>query len=221
VTVIGLRREPRQRRGERRVSRILDAAAHLFAEIGYEAATTNAIAARARTSIGSLYQFFPNKQAILQALSARYLEQLQELFDALLTPEVADLPLRDLLDRVIDMLGEFHAAHPGFQHVFYGSHNSPELAAAARDLHGEIVGWIAGLLALRAPAIEAERRRLHATVTVEVVKAMLTLSVTGDGAYRQAVIGETKALLAAYLGPLVGEASLPAGGAAGGSLPPR
>ena len=69
-----LRREPRQARARQRVNIILDAAAAEFAAVGYEAATTNAIARRAGTSIGSLYQFFPNKEAVLEALSSPLLD---------------------------------------------------------------------------------------------------------------------------------------------------
>ena len=105
-----LRREPRQERGRRRIEGILEAAARVFAEVGYEAATTNAIAREARTSIGSLYQFFPNKGAVLEALAApggaeddrtreqRYHDALQEAMRRLaasdLLPERAGQPVK-------------------------------------------------------------------------------------------------------------------------------
>ena len=59
-------------RGERRVASLLDAAARVFGELGYHAATTNAIAAEAKVSPATLYQFFPNKEAIADALVTRY-----------------------------------------------------------------------------------------------------------------------------------------------------
>src|SRR3569833_2023390 len=69
------RKQPRQVRAELTRQRILTAAAHVFAEHGYAAGTTNRIAERARISIGSLYQYFPNKDAILAALLARHLDR--------------------------------------------------------------------------------------------------------------------------------------------------
>ena len=60
-TEIAPRRIPIQERGEQRVTELLEAAAAIFAEVGYEAATMRDIAGRAGASIGSLYQFFPNK----------------------------------------------------------------------------------------------------------------------------------------------------------------
>ncbi|WP_314173936.1 TetR/AcrR family transcriptional regulator [Streptomyces winkii] len=69
------RRKPRQVRAELTRERILTAAAHVFAEYGYAAGTTNRIAERARISIGSLYQYFPNKDAILAELLLRHLDR--------------------------------------------------------------------------------------------------------------------------------------------------
>ncbi|MDP9794958.1 AcrR family transcriptional regulator [Catenuloplanes nepalensis] len=69
------RREPRQVRAELTRERILTAAAHVFSEYGYAAGTTNRIADRARISIGSLYQYFPNKDAILAQLLVRHIDR--------------------------------------------------------------------------------------------------------------------------------------------------
>jgi AcrR family transcriptional regulator len=71
------RRQPRQVRAELTQQRILAAAAHIFAEYGYAAGTTNRIAERARVSIGSLYQYFPNKDAILAELLTRHLHEVR------------------------------------------------------------------------------------------------------------------------------------------------
>ncbi|MGW6062771.1 TetR/AcrR family transcriptional regulator [Streptomyces sp. NPDC055189] len=68
------RKQPRQVRAELTRQRILDAAARVFAEYGYAAGTTNRIAERARVSIGSLYQYYPNKDAILVELLTRHLD---------------------------------------------------------------------------------------------------------------------------------------------------
>ncbi|ATL26266.1 TetR/AcrR family transcriptional regulator [Streptomyces formicae] len=68
------RKQPRQARAELTRQRILTAAAHVFAEHGYAAGTTNRIAAQARISIGSLYQYYPNKDAILVELMTQHLD---------------------------------------------------------------------------------------------------------------------------------------------------
>src|SRR5262245_54143151 len=118
---------------------ILDTAAQVFAEVGFEAASTNMIAARAEIPIGSVYQFFPNKEAIAEALADRFVQRLRET-QAIFGPEIDYLPLDGLIDHVIDPLVAFHVAHPGFQALFTGSLVSPRLAAAIEAFLGAVVG---------------------------------------------------------------------------------
>jgi len=199
-----LRRIPQQDRGQRRVDKILDAAAQMFAEVGYEAATTNAIAARANTSVGSLYQFFPNKESILQMLAACYLDQLRALHDQVLTAETAQLPLPMLLDSIIDPLAEFKAAQPGFEPIFFGAHASASLAAAAEELHQTVIRRVDAIFAARAPALTASQRNLYVTISVAVVEALLPLSESAAELSRAQIIAETKRLLLVYLEPVMG-----------------
>ena len=65
-------KEPKRERGKLRVAALLDAGAALFVEKGYDATTMTEIASRAGAAIGSLYQFFPSKEALAEALVARY-----------------------------------------------------------------------------------------------------------------------------------------------------
>jgi AcrR family transcriptional regulator len=194
-----LRREPRQDRGRRRIDAILDAADAVIGEVGYEAATTNAIARRAETSVGSLYQFFADKEAILRALAARYLDKLRAVHDAVLNEETARLPWTEMYDRIVDALAEFHARHPGFRPLFHGSTTSAELARASAELDGECVRRADAMMAAGLPDLDPERRRLYAVLNVEVIKALLTVAESGDRAWRARVIAETKRMLHAHL----------------------
>jgi AcrR family transcriptional regulator len=74
------RKRPRQRRSRATVEAILEAAARLLDRVGYAGITTNAIAQRAGISVGSLYQYFPNKQAICSELIRRYLDRQAQAF---------------------------------------------------------------------------------------------------------------------------------------------
>lgn len=73
MTTVEPRKKPRQDRSQGMVERILDAAGALLADDEAKALTTNAIAARAGLSVGSLYQYFPNKEAIVLELTRRWL----------------------------------------------------------------------------------------------------------------------------------------------------
>ena len=68
ASLAGGRRKPSQRRSQVTVTAILDAAARVFEERGFEAGTTNHVAEVAGVSIGSLYEYFPNKDAMVVAL---------------------------------------------------------------------------------------------------------------------------------------------------------
>ena len=199
-----LRREPVQERSQQRIARLLDAADELFAEVGYEQATTNAIAARAGASIGSLYQFFDDKHAVLEALARRYEEQLRAVHDAVLTPQTAQLPLPEIYDRILRALADFHARNRGFRPLFHGSATSGELATAGEMLRQECIGRVEGMLAVRAPELPAARRKLLATINVEVTRALLPLSESGDAKFRERMLGEIKTLLLGYMQQAIG-----------------
>ncbi len=97
--------EPKRARGHLRVAAILDAAAALFAERGYEATTMTEVAARSRTAIGSLYRFFPTKEALAEALSLRYGAMMGEGLDAI-AETAGGMASAALADALIDLLLE-------------------------------------------------------------------------------------------------------------------
>jgi AcrR family transcriptional regulator len=117
---------------------LLRAAGQVFADVGYENATTNAIAARAGVSPGTLYQFFPNKQAMAEALAEAYAEQNQALHEGVFDLSAAEAPLRDLIDRLVDPFLEFRRNAPGFDTLFVGSVVSRELAERVQALHQQM-----------------------------------------------------------------------------------
>src|SRR5260221_1400688 len=97
-----MRRLPRQARGEQRIAAILQAAAQVFYEVGFDAATTDMIAQRAHTAIGSVYDFFPNKEANAQRLFEQFCQEFRVLFDRILTDELVQLPLSQFIDDIPD-----------------------------------------------------------------------------------------------------------------------
>src|ERR1700731_3881711 len=115
------RQAHRQKRGALRVEEILHAAGTLFAERGYDRVTTHMIAAHAGISPGSLYQFFPNKEAITQAFAADVTEHLHQVYDTLLSSEAITLPLRDFLATFIDRIVAFNRNNPGYLALTLGS----------------------------------------------------------------------------------------------------
>src|SRR5687767_27796 len=104
------RRSPSQQRGRKRVARLLDAAIAAFAASGYEATTMSDIAKRARSPIGSLYQFFPNKQAVARTLRSRQVDDLEQLWVAL-QGEAKDHTLASFVAHYVQSMTEFVRGH--------------------------------------------------------------------------------------------------------------
>lgn len=193
-------RLPKQARSRERFDRILDAAAALFAEVGYDGVTADDIAARADTSVGGLYRFFPDKLAIFHALADRYFNQLQQLFAVLHTDETVHLPLEDYINYLIDAFDQFVAANPGYRAVFVQSRLiSTEILTMDKAFNQEIIRQLADFLEIRNPLLEPGQRDLIATVSVEVASVLEILSLTQDTSFRQQILVETKKLLIAYL----------------------
>jgi AcrR family transcriptional regulator len=156
-----LRRRPQQPRGQRRIEAILDAAERVFAVVGYEATSTNQIAAEAHTSIGSLYQFFPNKEAILRALVARSQEQMRAVLDGVFASDPRDeLSPDELLDRLLDPLITLYARGYRMLALFVALPRIGDGAQAGEPLVEEIIWRLDARLARRMPGLSPERREL-------------------------------------------------------------
>ncbi len=200
------RRVPTQERSRQRVARILDAAASVFAEQGHDAATMEAIAAKAETSIGSIYQFFPNKAAVFDALVRRYHGAIRAFLDNILQEELARAhPLGDIIDTSIDALTTLHETDLGFRAVWAGMHLTKTVVREGEALNQEIARRIAQVLAPKLPGLPASRHLLVATMVVEIVSAMLIFSArrlsSGEPNARRERMSETKLLLRRYLAP--------------------
>lgn len=141
------RKQPKQTRAELTRQRILAAAAHVFAEHGYAAGTTNRIAERARVSIGSLYQYYPNKDTILVELMTAHVETGVALIHSHLTGGLPD-SLDDTLRLIVRATIENHRDHPGLHRVlFEEAPRPPEFLRMLHDYEATIVSLTQQLLA--------------------------------------------------------------------------
>ena len=195
------RRKPKQARSLQRYETMLDAAEELMLETGYDAMTTNAIAARAEVSIGSLYQYFPNKDALLSALAERYIERRKAMNTRVLDQNViAGLSLLELTDHWFDPLVAFYEENPAVLYIYLGADVSPEMAVAYADLDRESIATIHKIVQFRAPHLSEERAGLVAISIKAMIKALLGLMFnTPDSTRRGLIIAEFKQMLLAYM----------------------
>lgn len=200
-----VRSVPQQSRSQQRVDAILDTAADVFTQVGYETATTNAIAERAGISIGSLYRYFSDKDAILRALATRYHQEEQELLDKVLTDDVVYLPLPVLLDRMIDPFLEMYCACPVYAHILLGMDVSADIAAASQESEREVIERLTGILQRVAPQVDAHQASLTAVICKAAVKSLISLrSSPSDEGFQAQITAEVKRMLLAYLNTVLG-----------------
>jgi AcrR family transcriptional regulator len=196
----GMRRKPRQARSQERVNRILDVAEELFASQGYVLTTTNEIAAQAQVAIGSLYQFFPDKSAILKALALRYTEVLHQQLTTMEEAEPATLPLIDYVDRLIDTTEQFFIQNPGYHAIFMEiQETTPELIAIEEAADAKLIRDWAGWLDKRYPGLATEDYAAISFVLVKAIGTLLWLSHSKENPFRLRLIAETKRLILSYL----------------------
>jgi AcrR family transcriptional regulator len=193
----------RRARCLQRIASILDAAETVFAEMGYNEATTNHIAAQARISPGSLYQFFSNKEEMAQALVARYTEELASVYGSIFSVENASLSFSIWLDQIIDALLAFHFAHPAF-HILLNTPLSLQVASLTHALPKELQNNFERGFQVRRPMLPPTQRRLSATMSVQFFKAILLLVLQADEAERNLLVHELKTALHRYLEPILG-----------------
>ena len=191
------------------MERILDAATHVFSDRGYDAATTEEIARRAGTSIGSVYQFFPNKLAIFNAIAVRYMERARALFETFMTEEAIHVPWPTLLDMAIDAFRAFHRDEPGFHAILLNWRVAADMLLANDDVNRELARRAEAVFKAQAPGLPKERRALVSTMIVEIVSAILILTIRRPGE-ADAIWEETKTMLRRYLEPIVSEHARPA-----------
>lgn len=195
-----MRRQPKQARSQERVDRILDVAEQLFIELGYEKTTTRAIATRAAIPVGSLYQFFPDKEAIVRALANRYFEQEYQIFVELHT-ELAEADIATYVDRMVDAFDRFAQQHPGYRAVLGQLIDLMTVADASKfnEYDQQILTEFAHFLSRRNPQLDGAQCEIIATTVVKASNELLWLSFTREAIERKQLVKETKTLITAYL----------------------
>ncbi|MFE0465067.1 TetR/AcrR family transcriptional regulator [Kitasatospora sp. NPDC058965] len=194
----------RQARGERRIALLLDAAGQVFAEAGYAATTTNAIAARAGVSPGSLYQYFPNKDAIAAALAEHYADRLDELLAPFGVVDPAAVTLEQALTASLGPIVDFHRANPACLSLFIGPNAPGHMMDLQAPLMARTHARIQALLTLYAPDLPAGRLQVAAAVTLAAYKGVLPLLVEAPPERAPELTEQLKLLLLGYFDRLLG-----------------
>lgn len=180
----------RRARGERRIAEILDAAAALFARSGVERTTTNAIAAEAGISPGSLYQFFRDKDGIAAALGQRFAADLARAHDDAFTGfDSAAASSREALDRILDPVVAFKDANPAFVAMF-SSPDLPEVLSRPVAEVEEVFGRrLTTMLQGRNPGAHPDAVATAARTVIALVRAVIGSDDAALAEVKLAILG--------------------------------
>ncbi len=190
-------RKPVQARAFARRDALLDATARVLDRGGFSELTTNAVAAEADASIGTVYQYFPDKEALLAGLLERHQQRLAEAIDGALVGDDDD-PLA-IGDRAVDAFARVWRSEPGYRAAWAASQAASLVdrtgAAWSRDFTARIELVVGALL----PQLSERERHVVAVTTVHLVSGLLLVAMTHPPTLEAELVRETKLALRAYL----------------------
>ncbi len=187
-------KEPKRERGKQRVAALLNAGGELFAEKGYEATTMTEIAQRAGASIGSLYQFFPSKEALAETLFLRYAERASAQLDsfAALAPRLEPAQLADLL---VDMKLEMHTHRDA---AIALSESIATIVERRKPMRDVTCAKIATILRAMKPELPERQATVSAAAIQQVMKSVQSLAAM-ERETGHPFVAEARKMLSAYI----------------------
>jgi AcrR family transcriptional regulator len=193
-----LRRPPKQARSRARVALVLDAAERVLAREGATALTTSRIAVEAGVSVGSLYQYFPDKGAIIDALARRYMAEFELLMDELVERAIAER-WDDIPGALIDAYAGRYRAEPGYRALWFGRHLGEELREADRRNKQALARGVRRILVGQGLARDDARLETVCRAAVLTADALLQEAFREDPRGAPGLLEEAKVILRGYL----------------------
>src|ERR1700723_745022 len=190
-------------RGERRVASLLDAAGHVFGELGYHAANTNAIAAEAKVSPGTLYQCFPNKEAIADPPGTRYAMDLAKKERAADIQKLASAPLEEAIREVTGVVIDFHRKHPAFRTLYAEAPLSKGTLEQKRLLVQTFIDNVSKMLSTRNPKLDRRDALWSAEIVLTALIGFLPALAGRKTSGRSRTIDALNQMLVRYLEPML------------------
>ncbi len=181
------------------MERILDATAQLLGQMPVDKITTAAIAETASVPIGSVYQYFPNKLAVLAELARRVMEKVDSTTASLIAEDFGVLPWDQAIDRAVDATIEGYAQQPGYVQLLLSIRPTPEFREITDESNDRVATMLAFHPALQA-VIPADRIQLVTRAAIKAVNALQDWALsTDDPKLATRIVEEMKTLLKGYL----------------------
>jgi len=193
-TSANARREPQQERAALRRAKLLEVAERLIGASGYEAVTMTAIAEQAGASIGTLYDYFPDKTAIAVALKMQYVVAGDAYWKELLS-RAEEMTREQLAELFVEGALELTKQLPAYLEMMGAQVAFTRSQSLRRPLRKSVVGALQAMN----PKLVEERAFIYAEVIVQLIKGMLTVYREAAPKERESVTEEYKKLFRLYL----------------------
>lgn len=191
-----IRNEPLQQRSTVRLALLLDSAAAVVSEIGYERLTTALVAERAHSSIGTVYRYFPDRLVVLQALTARALERFLDAGIARVS--AAHESWIDAFTAAIDYLADAYRNDPGFSSLRFGDVIDLRPLPGSETNNGVIGREVAKVLSDKYQ-VSTENLALHVEIALTLADALLARAFAFTRKGDATLIDEAKKVARDYL----------------------
>ncbi|MEU6139340.1 TetR family transcriptional regulator [Streptomyces sp. NPDC047081] len=197
-----LRRTPQQARSRARLARVLETAEQVLIAYGVEALTTTRVAAEARVSVGSLYQYLPDRDAIIDALAAGYFAKLEAAMDGFVEAATSER-WEDPVGLLVDAYAGIYRSEHGFRALWFGSGLTERTRAADREHKRRMADGVRRILLGLGLAEDGEAlgRVCHAAVLA--ADALAQEAFRRDARGDEALLDEAKVMLRGYLTAVV------------------
>ncbi|MET4053194.1 AcrR family transcriptional regulator [Frigoribacterium sp. PvP054] len=196
-----LRNEPVQARSSARLTGLLDAAAAIIDEIGYERLTTAMVAERAGASIGTVYRYFPDRIAVVDALALRCVQRLTGRVTELVSDDVVT-DWRRAVESFVDAKAEMYRSEPGFRAIRFG--DAPDVRTPeSRQYTSPLAEQLSAVFVDHCSVVRTDELELGLQVAVEIANALLARAFIDDVTGDERFVGQCRSVLTGYLEPLV------------------
>ncbi len=194
------KKQAKQDRSRATVDAILTATSRILVQVGYDKTSTTRIAAKAGISVGSLYQYFPGKEAIVAELIDRHMRVTFDLFRAELAA-VAGAPVRVAVRTMIEVLFRAYAVDPALHRVFVEQVPRIGRLQRIRELDSALTTLTATYLRAHAAELAITDCDVAAFVITRSVAAVAYSTIIQREAPKpDAMIDEIAKLVSSYLG---------------------
>lgn len=178
---------------------ILDAADAVIAEVGWDAATTQAITDRAGASVGSFFHFFPSRNALLEALARRHAARMFEVNETAMPMDAVRLPPDELFERVVRGQARYAQAAPALRAIHEAAARTFGKSGPFCELDEAIYERVRVFVSTRLPGMDRAACEACVRLSVATVHSAVEIAMGLPAGQREQVLETARNMLARYV----------------------